>query len=161
MLVRRGAAQKVYCGSVVHSFRPVDRMHSGSRGGLDTRHTGLCASTGRQDLTARGRWRKSCAMPVLRWPGGVTEIRRLAALVALVAVFFLPLHFHSLTKSAKVATECACAQGTRTVASLAPAPPTVIAVLEIQPLLFTAGAKYQRLSVSLSSIRAPPVLAVI
>jgi hypothetical protein len=89
-----------------------------------------------------------------------TEIKRLSALVLLAAIFFLPLHFHSLTAPAKVAKECACLQGTRTVVNLAPPPPTVIPVLEFQPMAFVAGERYERLSVSVSSIRAPPVLAV-
>jgi hypothetical protein len=100
-------------------------------------------------------------MRVLRSPDGATEIKRLAAIVALVAVFFLPLHFHALTATAKVAKECACVQGTRTVASLAPAPLSVIPVFAFQPIAFAADVKYERLSVSVTSIRAPPALAVI
>jgi hypothetical protein len=92
---------------------------------------------------------------------GATEIKHLAALVSLVAVFCLPLHFHSATASAKVAKECACVQGTRTVVALAPPPPTVIPSIEIQSLAFTAGEKYESLAVSFSSIRAPPALAVL
>ncbi len=114
-----------------------------------------------RDLTVRGRLRKTWVMRVLRSPRGATEIKRLAAIISLVAVFFLPLHFHSLTAPAKVAKECACVQGTRTVVGLAPAPPTVIPVFAFQPIAFAADVKYERLSVSITSIRAPPVLAAV
>jgi hypothetical protein len=96
-------------------------------------------------------------MQVFRSPADRTGFKRLAALVALVAVFFLPLHFHSLTAPAKVAKECACVQGTRTVMGLAPAPPSVIPVFAFQPIAFAADVKYERLAVSFASIRAPPM----
>jgi hypothetical protein len=99
-------------------------------------------------------------MRVLRSPGGATEIKRLAAIVSLVAVFFLPLHFHSLTAPPKVTKECACFQGTRTVVGLAPAPPSSVPVFTFQPVPLAADEKYERLSVSFASIRAPPMRSV-
>ena len=98
-------------------------------------------------------------MQVIGSPIGGAGLKRLAAVVSLIAVFFLPLHFHSLTVTAKVARECACLQGTRTTLSLADSPPSIIPVLEFQPVAFAVGQKYERLSVSFSSIRAPPVPA--
>ncbi|MGH7931167.1 MAG: hypothetical protein ACREQV_25630 [Candidatus Binatia bacterium] len=98
-------------------------------------------------------------MQVTHSPMGGAGLKRLAALVSLIAVFFLPLHFHSLTATAKVAKECACSQGTRTTLSLADPPPSIVPVLEFQSVAFTAGQKYDRLSVSITSIRAPPALA--
>jgi hypothetical protein len=99
-------------------------------------------------------------MRVLRFPMGGTELKRLAALVSLLGVFFLPLHFHSLTAPAKLAKECACVQGTRTVASLAPAPSPLNPVFEFQPIALAAGEKCERISVSTTCIRAPPAPAV-
>ncbi len=93
-------------------------------------------------------------------PIGATDLKRLAALVSLLGVFFLPLHFHALTASPKLVKECACLQGARTVASLAPASAIFSPVIEFQPITFAAGEKNERFSHSTFCIRAPPVLAV-
>ena len=84
--------------------------------------------------------------------------RRLAAVVLLLAVFFLPLHFHSLTLAAQVTKECSCYQGGRTQVGLAPASvdwtpafqPTFIVVYEPQILSW--------LSIAAHTIRAPPAI---
>ncbi len=99
-------------------------------------------------------------MRVFRWPTSAVEVKRLAALVLLVCIFFLPLHFHSLTASPKVAKECACLQGSRTLASLAQEPVILTPALEFQPIAFGAGENYESLSVPVVCARAPPVLAV-
>ena len=43
--------------------------------------------------------------------------RRLVSAAVLLFVFFLPLHVHFLTSTAKVNNDCACAYSTRTQAS--------------------------------------------
>jgi hypothetical protein len=91
---------------------------------------------------------------------GGAGLKRLAAVVSLIAVFFLPLHFHPLTVTAKVARECACLQGTRTTLSLADSLPGIVPVLEFQPVALAVGQKYERLFLSITSIRAPPAVAV-
>ena len=91
----------------------------------------------------------------------LANAKRLAALVSLLAVFFLPLHFHSLTATAKVAKECACQHGTRPEAGPATAPPTVIPVFDFQLFRFLADEESGRFSIAATSIRAPPALAVL
>jgi hypothetical protein len=100
-------------------------------------------------------------MRILRSPDGATELKRVAALVALLGVLFLPLHFHSLIASPKLGKECVCMQGSRTVAALAPAPVVPTPVLNFQTLAFATGEKYERFSASTVCIRAPPVIAVL
>lgn len=100
-------------------------------------------------------------MRIFRSAVGGANAKRLAAVVSLLAVFFLPFHFHSLTATAKVAKECACQHGTRLNASPVPAPPSVIPVFDFQFVTFAADEEWGRLSISSSSIRAPPALAVL
>ncbi len=90
-----------------------------------------------------------------------TGIKRVAALALLLAVFFLPLHVHAPSFHAKVATECVCQQGSRTVASLAPTPVDVIPILAYQTVVFEPVASSGRISMSSGSIRAPPSFAVL
>lgn len=99
-------------------------------------------------------------MRVFRWPTSAVEVKRLAALVLVVCVFFLPLHFHSVTGSPKVAKECACLQGSRTQAHLAQAPVLLTPPIEFQPIAFAADEAYESLSIPVVFARAPPVLAV-
>ena len=99
-------------------------------------------------------------MRLSRPTAGGAKAKRLAAVVSLLAIFLLPLHFHSLTASVKVAKECACMQGAHTKAGLAPASPSVIPVFDFQLFTFLADEESGRLSISSSSIRAPPALAV-
>jgi hypothetical protein len=48
--------------------------------------------------------------------------RTLVGSVLLIAFFFLPLHFHSLTPTAQLSQECSCYHGVRTQAGLVPVP---------------------------------------
>jgi len=99
-------------------------------------------------------------MRLSRSTARLANAMRLAAVVSLLAVFFLPFHFHSLTATAKVAKECACQHGTRLEAGPAPAPPSVIPVFDFQLVTFVADEESGRLSISSNPIRAPPALAV-
>lgn len=46
---------------------------------------------------------------------------RLAAFVLLLAVFFLPLHFHFAIATPQISKECSCVYGSRTQIGLTPA----------------------------------------
>lgn len=84
--------------------------------------------------------------------------RRLAAVVLLLAVFFLPLHFHFFTLTAQLSKECSCVHGNRTQIGLAPATtdwtpifqPSFLTVYEAQVLAW--------FSVNSHAIRAPPAI---
>jgi len=87
---------------------------------------------------------------------GGTGLKRLAAVVSLIAVFFLPLHFHSLTAPAKIVKECACAQGTRTkLAPIAP-PPTHVPIISARPIIVRTSTPRSVEWPSFVSVRAPP-----
>ena len=60
--------------------------------------------------------------------------RRLVGLLLFLTVFFLPLHFHSLTVTAQVAKECGCLYGSRTQAGLTIAHSNPLPVLIWQPV---------------------------
>jgi hypothetical protein len=92
---------------------------------------------------------------------GRAKANRFAALASLLAIFLLPLHFHSLAAPAKIAKECACLYGARLEAGPAPAPPSVIPDFDFQLFTFVADEESGRLSASSSSIRAPPALSVL
>jgi hypothetical protein len=63
------------------------------------------------------------------------NMRRAVSLVALLFVFFLPLHFH-LSLTGQVAKECSCFHGTRT--QLAPQVDAALIVPSLQVTLFAA-----------------------
>lgn len=84
------------------------------------------------------------------------DSRRLAAAVLLLAVFFLPLHFHPAISSAQVSKECSCYHGGRTQGGLAPAAADWTPTFQV---LFIAVYEPQILgwlSISSHTIRAPP-----
>jgi len=60
--------------------------------------------------------------------------RRLVGLLLFLTVFFLPLHFHSVTVTAQVAKECGCLYGSRTQAGLTTAHSKSLPVLVWQPV---------------------------
>jgi hypothetical protein len=100
-------------------------------------------------------------MQVLRSPVGVNGMKRLAAMLVLVAVVCLPLHFHSVIASAQITKECACAHGSRELLGPASAAPAITLLLEIQPLTSTAEAAYQVPALFVRPIRAPPAFATL
>ena len=81
---------------------------------------------------------------------------RLAALVLVLAVFFLPFHSHANLGTAQVSKECACVHGSRSEmgvppAAISPAPLFIEFFHEsLEPLVLS----YETLS--FRSIRAPP-----
>ena len=86
---------------------------------------------------------------------------RLFALLLLLTVFFLPLHLHAPNIDAKIVTECACHQGSRTVACLAPTPADVSPLFDFQPLVFEPVVSIGRICIDSAPIRAPPTLSVL
>jgi len=59
--------------------------------------------------------------------------RRVVGLLLFLTVFFLPLHFHSVTVTAKVVKECSCLYGSRTQTGLMTAHSNSPPVLVWQP----------------------------
>jgi hypothetical protein len=110
----------------------------------------------RHHLTAEERLRKTCDMRVWRCRIGATELKRLAALVSLLGVFFLPLHFHSLTAPAKLAKECACIQGTRTQLALIAPPLAHAALVASQPIIVRTSIPVSFEWPRRLSVRGPP-----
>jgi len=96
-------------------------------------------------------------MRVFRSAAGGIGLKRFAAAVSLVAVFFLPLHFHSLASPSKVAKECACLQGTR--AKLAPivSPAIHAPIISAQPVLVRTSTPVSVAWARTVCVRAPPV----
>jgi hypothetical protein len=83
-------------------------------------------------------------------------ITRLAALVSLLAIFSLPLHFHFLA-GAKVTKECACVQGTRTQLALGAPPPAYAPLIVAQPVVFHTNSPQSFEWSKLECVRGPPV----
>ena len=84
--------------------------------------------------------------------------RRLIGTVLFLAVFFLPLHFHSFTLTSQISKECSCYHGGRTQVGLTPVTddwspifqPFFLTVYEAQALAC--------FSVNSHTIRAPPAI---
>jgi hypothetical protein len=85
--------------------------------------------------------------------------RQIISALALVFVFFLPLHFHSATAaSSHLSNECSCLHGTRAQMGV-----TAVAVHWAAPFQFVLNEPFEpqivsKAGISFQSIRAPPVL---
>ena len=81
---------------------------------------------------------------------------RIVSVLLLLTVFFLPLHFHSLTLTSQVAKECSCFHGVKTQAALGTAAANWAPTFEFSfcsfPLLQHCGS----VAVRSYTIRAPP-----
>jgi hypothetical protein len=53
------------------------------------------------------------------------KVRRTVSALALLFVFFLPLHFH-FSIASQVSKECSCLQGTRTQLAATVSPPAIV-----------------------------------
>jgi hypothetical protein len=82
--------------------------------------------------------------------------RTLVGSVLLIAFFFLPLHFHSLTPTAQLAQECSCYHGVRTQAGLAPVPADYTPTFQASFVVLHEPRSFSRLSIHFHAIRAPP-----
>jgi hypothetical protein len=110
-------------------------------------------------LTVRGRLRKTWGMRVLRL-AGAGEIKRLAAVIPLLAVFFLPLHFHSPVATGQIEKECSCLHGTRTLADFVPVAPIEQPVLLVQRVFSGPEQVFGFSSPVVHPTRAPPTALV-
>jgi hypothetical protein len=97
---------------------------------------------------------------VSRFSSGASTSKsfRSVGLLLLLTVFFLPLHFHSLTATAHVAKECSCIHGAKTQTGMVPVlvdwvPP--VQQLAYQPVETPISS---RLVLVRPLIRAPPVV---
>ena len=79
------------------------------------------------------RLRKTCTMPVLFSPHGGIGLKRLTAVLSLLVVFALPLHFHGPAATAQLDRECGCLHGSRTLADVVSGTP------EHRPLFVVAS----------------------
>ncbi len=84
--------------------------------------------------------------------------RRSITIFLVLAVFFLPLHFHAATAAANINHECACLHGTRAQTGVA-----LVLVQWAVPVQFVLYQSLQsqlvsQVVTSFLSIRAPPVL---
>src|SRR5688572_8015162 len=95
-------------------------------------------------------------MRLSRSTAGEAKAKRLAVLVLVLAVFFLPFHGHANLGTAQVSKECACVHGSRSemgapLATISPAPLFIEFFHESREPLVVS---YETLS--FRSIRAPP-----
>jgi hypothetical protein len=75
----------------------------------------------------------------------------------LLAVFFLPLHFHAVSAAApQVTKECACLHGSRAQAGLTSAPSYCVPLLAANEVVPVAQVDFDNHSVRIPSSRAPP-----
>lgn len=84
--------------------------------------------------------------------------RRLIGAVLFLAVFFLPLHFHSFTVAAQFSKECSCYHGGRTQIGLAPASVDWTPAFEPAQVVLYEPEVSSWFSVDFHAIRAPPAL---
>ena len=84
--------------------------------------------------------------------------RRLAAVVILLAVFFLPLHFHFFTLTSQVSKECSCYQGGRTQVGLAPVQADWVPTFQASSIVLPEPQVFGWFSVDSHAIRAPPAI---
>ena len=75
----------------------------------------------------------------------------------LVALFFLPLHFHPFTPAAQLTKECSCYHGLRTQAGLAPAQADWTPAFHASLVFAYEPQVFGWFSVDSHAIRAPPL----
>lgn len=86
------------------------------------------------------------------------KLRRLVSTLALIFVFFLPLHFHAAASAANISHDCACLHGARAQTGI-----TAVWAQTAAPLLrFFLPPSLQpqlvsQVVIGFRSIRAPPV----
>jgi hypothetical protein len=85
--------------------------------------------------------------------------RHLIASVLLLAIFFLPLHFHPFTLAAQVSKDCSCYHGGRTQIGLAPGPLDWAPTYQASFIIVREPQLFGWFSVDSHSIRAPPAIS--
>jgi hypothetical protein len=84
---------------------------------------------------------------------------RVVGLLLFLTVFFLPLHFHSVTAAAQVVKECSCLYGSRTQTGLTTALSNSPPVLVFHPVRTESHDLFGSLLGIKHHSRAPPVAA--
>ncbi len=102
---------------------------------------------------------KRHAVHLLPFKFASLDSRRLIGILLFLAVFFLPLHVHSVTVAAQVTKECSCVHGTRTQAGLAPVLASWIPFLACHFVANESQDFPRNLSILIRDIRAPPTSA--
>jgi hypothetical protein len=95
-------------------------------------------------------------MKAERFRATTARARHWISVFLLIAVFFLPLHFHAISAASQVAKECNCLHGSRTQAGLASAPSASIPLLTRGEVALVAQVDCDNHLPSLPSSRAPP-----
>jgi hypothetical protein len=82
--------------------------------------------------------------------------RRLVSALALIFVFFLPLHFH-LSLGAQLNKECSCLQGARTQLAPSTVVQTIIPHFTAVPIASPRPRAWRGGAIRHQHVRAPPV----
>ena len=96
------------------------------------------------------------SLPLKKW--GLSS-RALIGAALLVALFFLPLHFHTFAPAAQLNKECGCYAGARTQAGLGPVSTDWTPNLQVSPVDIHEPQVFGWFSVHSRLIRAPPELS--
>jgi hypothetical protein len=86
------------------------------------------------------------------------KLRRLVSALALIFVFFLPLHFH-LSLGAQLNKECSCLQGARTQLAPSAAVQTIIPHFPAVPIASPRPRAWTGGAISHQHVRGPPAFA--
>ena len=92
----------------------------------------------------------------LTWPKRVT-LPRWFSVCLILAVFFLPLHFHVTSAIAsQITKDCICLHGSRTQAHLTAAPAVGASVIIVFTVALLTQCEFDSRPVGVRSSRAPP-----
>jgi len=86
-------------------------------------------------------------------------VRRLIGAGLLLAVFFLPLHFHFVTPTLQLTKECSCVYGTRTQTAPVAAAVHWAPTFQATFIVVNDSQAFGSISVRSYAIRAPPSIA--
>jgi hypothetical protein len=94
------------------------------------------------------------------FPGMRKTLRsqRIVSALALVFVFFLPLHFH-FSITSQVTKDCSCLQGTRAQLALTANPVTIVPQLWISQVADLPISVWMEGESTLQHVRGPPSVA--
>jgi hypothetical protein len=84
------------------------------------------------------------------------DIRRLIGAGLLLAVFFLPLHFHFVTPTVQLTKECSCVYGMRTQAGPVAAATHWTPTFHVTFIVVYESQTFASILVHSRAIRAPP-----
>lgn len=134
---------------------------------------GMAASFTNGELPARNRAGPNFLIDKIRPKGYQVAMRydlpalkplkgkRVIGFFLLLAVFFLPLHFHAGVATPKLAKECSCIHGSRTQTGLTSPPAKWVPVVIYQSIDPVSRTEFVSRTVSSKSSRAPPRLGLL